>query len=221
MGQTLYCSAADAGTWRERRYGDGSTPYAWLSSITLFPWLPGFPPQAFPTTVPSLTSPQSVSLQLTAALTLGLLHNPKTPEPSYCVFQETCIPVQCMYGCGKDWLILIPFRLPQIICFTLSLKCLSSDSGNCPNVGIRPLLQLPHLPKASSVLLTLLFYALVPSSYQNLPGSIYSFPLVTYSCPLSAGVLHALLCLKVYSWCIHGERSTPCPPTPLPSCSNS
>ena len=29
--------------------------------------------------------------------------------------------------------------------------------------------------------------------------SMYSFPLVRYSCLLSAGVLHALLCLKVYS----------------------
>ena len=26
-------------------------------------------------------------------------------------------------------------------------------------------------------------------------------------------------CLKVYSWCIRGERCTPHPPTPLPSCS--
>ena len=50
-------------------------------------------------------------------------------------------------------------------------------------------------------------------------GSIYSFPLVRYSRPLSAGVLHALLCLKEYSWCIPGERCTPHPPTPLPSCS--
>ena len=37
-----------------------------------------------------------------------------------------------------------------------------------------------------------------------------------HSCPLSAGVLHALLCLKVYSWCICGERCTPHPATPLP-----
>ena len=59
----------------------------------------------------------------------------------------------------------------------------------------------------------------VPSSYRVLRGSICSFPLVRYSCPLSAGVLHALLCLKVYSWCIHGERCTPCPPTPPSSCS--
>ena len=40
---------------------------------------------------------------------------------------------------------------------------------------------------------------LVPSSYRVLRGSIYSFPLVRHSCRLSAGVLHALLCLKVYS----------------------
>ena len=66
---------------------------------------------------------------------------------------------------------------------------------------------------------SLLFFTLVPSSYQVLHVSIYSFPLVRYSCPLSAGVLHALLCLKVYSWYIHGERCSPCPPTTPPSCS--
>ena len=32
-------------------------------------------------------------------------------------------------------------------------------------------------------------------------------------------VLHALLCLNVYSWCIHGERRAPCPPTPPSPCS--
>ena len=58
-----------------------------------------------------------------------------------------------------------------------------------------------------------------PSSYRVLCGSMYSFPLLRSSCPLSAGVFHALLCLKVCSWCIRGERCTPCPPIPLPSCS--
>ena len=48
---------------------------------------------------------------------------------------------------------------------------------------------------------------------------IHSFPLVRYFSLLSACVLHALLCLKVYSWCICGERCTPRPPTPPPSCS--
>ena len=111
----------------------------------------------------------------------------------------------------------MPFRLPQISCLTLSLKCFSSDSDNYSDVGIGLLLQFPHSQKAGPVLLTLLFLPLVPSSYWILRGSIYSFPLVRYSCPLSAGVLHVLLCLRVYSLCNCGERCTPCPPTPLPS----
>ena len=126
-----------------------------------------------------------------------------------------------MYGCGKACLILIPFRLPHVSFFTVSLKCFSSDSDSCPDMSIRPLLQFPHLLSAGPVLLTLLFPPLVPSSYWVLRGSICSFPLVRYSCLLSAGVLHALSCLKVYSWCICGERCTPRPPTPPPSCSLS
>ena len=70
-----------------------------------------------------------------------------------------------MYGFGKDCLILIPFRLLQISCFTLRLKCFSSDSDNCPTVGIRPLLQFPHPLRAGPVLLTLLIFPLVPASY--------------------------------------------------------
>ena len=126
-----------------------------------------------------------------------------------------------MYGCGKDYLLLIPFRLPQISCFNLSLKCFSSDSDHCPDVEAGPLLQLPPPPRAGPVLLTLLFHPLVHSSYQLLSGTIYSFPLVRYSCLLSASVLNVLLCLNVYSWCIHEERCTPHLPTPPPSCSPS
>ena len=108
------------------------------------------------------------------------------------------LPAWGMCGYSKDYLILIPFGLPQISCFTLSLHCFSSNSDNCPNVGIRPLFLFPHLPRAGPVLLTFLV-SLVPSPYRVLLGSIYSFPLVRSSCLLSAGVLHALLCLKVYS----------------------
>ena len=96
-------------------------------------------------------------------------------------------------------LILIPFRLPQISCFTLSLKCFSSDSDNCPDVGLVPMFKFPYPLRAGPVLLTLLFFPLVPLSYRVLHDSIYSFPLVRYSCLLSTGILHALLCLKVYS----------------------
>ena len=108
-----------------------------------------------------------------------------------------------MYGCGKDCLILIPLTLPQINCFTLSLKCFSSDLDNCPDVRIRPLLQFPHLLRAGPVLLTLLFFPLVPSSYRVLPGSIHSVPLVRSSCPRSAGVLHDFCvwrCILMYPW---------------------
>ena len=65
---------------------------------------------------------------------LGLVHNPQTPAPSCRTFQEIYVPVCGMYGWGKDYLILIPFSLPQIICFSLSLKYFSSDSDNCPEV---------------------------------------------------------------------------------------
>ena len=56
----------------------------------------------------------------------------------------------------------IPFRLPRISCFSLSLKCFSFDSDNCPSVGIGPLLQFPHPPRAGPVLLTPVF---APSSF--------------------------------------------------------
>ena len=81
-------------------------------------------------------------------------------------------------------LIFIPFRLPEISCFTLSLKCFSSDSEICPNMGIRPLLQFPKPPRADSVLQTLLFFPLVPLPYQILCDSVYSFLMIRYSWPL-------------------------------------
>ena len=110
-----------------------------------------------------------------------------------------------MYGCSRDCLHLIPFWLLQISCFTYCLKCFSSDSDSSPDVGIGPLLQFSHPPRAGPVLVTLLFFPLVPSSYWVLHDSVYSYPLVRCSCLLSAGVLCAPLCLKVCSWCIHGE----------------
>ena len=57
----------------------------------------------------------------------------------------------------------------------------------------------PPTKGMSSPMNTPVIFCLVPSSYRVLHGYIYSFPLVRCSCPLSAGVLHALLCLKVYS----------------------
>ena len=86
-----------------------------------------------------------------------------------------CLGHVCMHVSSKDCLILILFRLPQISCFSLSLECSSSDSDNCPDAGIGPLLQFRHQSKAGPVLQTLLFFSLVPSSYRVLHDSIHSF----------------------------------------------
>ena len=88
-----------------------------------------------------------------------------------------------------------------------------------PRYGARIPASVPPPSRGGPALRTLLFLPLVTLSYRILHGSIYSFPLLRYSCLFLTGILHALLCLKVYSWCICGERCTPCPPTPLPSCS--
>ena len=81
---------------------------------------------------------------------------PKLPTSHY-AFQETCVPVWGVFGCGKDCLILIPFRLRWISCFTFSFEWFFSDSDNCSDVEIGLLLQLLHPSKAGPVLLTLLF----------------------------------------------------------------
>ena len=131
------------------------------------------------------------------------LHNLLPHIPSICLFAVNSNPrpetrPYSPNSSSQGSPILIPFRLPQISCSTLSLKYFFSDSGSCPAVGIGPLLQFPHQPRVCPVLLTLLFFPLVPLSYWVLHGFIYFFPLVTYFCPLSTGVLHALLCLKEY-----------------------
>ena len=92
-----------------------------------------------------------------------------------------------MYGWGKDCLILIPLRLSQICCFTLSLKCFSSDSDSCPDVGIGPLPQFPHPPRAGPGLLTLLFS----------PSSFILLSFVWFHVFFSAG----WVLLSALSWC--------------------
>ena len=194
--------------------GDGCTPYVWLNSITLPAWLPGFLPQAFPMVI-SIMSPLAVSLPSKAwdCTPVPMLQLPaivlSRGLASLSGVHMAAVRIVCV--------ILIPFRLSQISCFTLSLKCFSSVPNNCLDVEIRALLQLPHSPRQGPILLTLLFFPLLLSSYWILHGSMYSFLVVRYSCLLSVGVLQDLLCLKVNLWCIHGERCTPHLPTALPS----
>ena len=73
MGQPLYCSAAMLACG-EREAMVMAPPRKHDSEVS--PCFHGCLAPALPTTISSLTSPQSVSPQSTSALALGLLHNP-------------------------------------------------------------------------------------------------------------------------------------------------
>ena len=73
MGQPLYCSAAMLACG-EREAMVMAPPRKHDSEVS--PCFHGCLAPALPTTISSLTSSQSVSLQSTEVLALGLLHNP-------------------------------------------------------------------------------------------------------------------------------------------------
>ena len=135
----------------------------------MLPWLPAFLHRLFPP-----QSPPSHPLHLSFCSqqqpspwdcsTVPKLQLPATaPSRGPGSLSGVCPGYGCL-GYSKNCLILIPFRLPQISYFPLSLKCFSSDSDSCPDVGVRPLLQVPHLLRAVPGLLTLPLFRLVPSS---------------------------------------------------------
>ena len=142
----------------DREYGDGSTPLHMTQQYHL---------ASLATRLSSTGISHHSLLPNTPSTGLSTVKSSPcpgiAPQSLNSSSQLLCLPgdqCSCMYGCSKDYLILIPFRLPQISCF--SLKCFSSDSDNCPAVGIRPLLQFPHPLRAGPVLPTLLFTS--PSS---------------------------------------------------------
>ena len=140
---------------------------------------------------------------------------PQTPAPSCCAFQGTRIPAWGMYDWGRDCLILISFRLPQTSRFTQHQMFLLWP-WQVPWCGNRtPASVPPPTEGRSSPTITPVF---PPSSF-ILPSFVWFYILFCWSASPVHSALHALLCLKVYSWCIHGGRCTPHPPTPLPSCS--
>ena len=170
----------------ERAYGDASTPYTWLSSIALLPWLPGFPPQAFPTTISSLTSPRSVSLQLTAAPCPGIAPQSLNSSSAAASRGPVSLSRVCKAVARTAW-------------FSFHLGChgsavsLSALNASPLTQTIAPVWGLDpcFLPKAPPILLTLLFFPLVPSSYLVLCGSIYSFHwLVTPACSQLVFCMH-------------------------------
>ena len=147
-------------------------------------------------------SPWAVSLQSTANLALGLLFNLYAPAPSCCTSWGTCsLSGVYMAAARVVYVIIIPFRLPQISCFTLQqpqpklLHLYPKQLSQC--VDLTPASVPPPSRGKSSP--TLLFFTLLPLYYRVLHGFTYSFLVVRYSCPFLAGVLQDLLCLEVYS----------------------
>ena len=134
LGQPLYCSAADAGLWGEAMVM--APPPTCDSAVSpCFHGCPAFLHRHFPpqSPLPSIclsavnSSPRpgiAPHFPNSSSQPLRLLGDTR-PCPGYDL--RPCLGY-VWHGCGKDCLILIPFRLPQISCFTLSLKCFSSDS---------------------------------------------------------------------------------------------
>ena len=159
-GPASLCPAAEAGVGREATVR--APPATCHSAVS-----PGFRdcPAFLRGHFPPESAPSYPSIRLSTVNSSphpGWLHSPSTPARCRCAFQGVYVALWGVYGCGKDCLSLIPFKMPQISWFTPSLKGFSSDPDNCPSVGIGPLLQSPHPPKAGPVLPTPVF---PPSSF--------------------------------------------------------
>ena len=124
-----------------------------------------FPPQSPPSHPlnPSLHSQQPLPWDCSTILKLQLPASAPSRGGAF-------LSGVCMAAARTVW---FSFHLSchRSALFTLSLKCFSSDSDKCPNVGIGPLLQFPDQSRAGPVLLILLFFPL-PLSYWVLHGSI-------------------------------------------------
>ena len=142
---------------------------AGFRSIALLPWCLAFLHRHFP---PQSPPPHPFNPSL---------HSPRPGIAPWFLnssSQLLCRPGELHPCSGYAWLqqrLSDPhsFRQPQVRCFTLGLKCFSSDSDNRPTLVIGLLLQFPQLLRAGPVLLTLLFFPLVPSSYEFCVG-LYS-----------------------------------------------
>ena len=183
MGQPLYCLAAVAGMWGERGYGDDFTHYADSAVSPCFHGCLTFLHRHFP---PWSSASQPLNL---------FLCSPQQPSPWDCsTIPKPQLPATSPSR-GPVSLSRVCMAAARTVWFSFHLGChWSAVSLSALNVSsltqTGPLLQFPHLLRAGLVVLTLLFFLVVPLSYQVLCGSIYSFPLVRFSCPLSAGILH-------------------------------
>ena len=143
MGQPLYCSAVDAGLWGKREAVVMAPPLhvtqqyhlasmaarLFSTGISYHSLLPLIPLISL-STVNSSPCPGIAPQTLNSSSQLLHLLGDLLPCPGY-------------IWLWQELLILIVFRLPQISCFTLSLKYFSSDSDNCLIWGLDPCFSSP------------------------------------------------------------------------------
>ena len=199
MGQPLYCSAAKAGMSGREAMVMAPTPSCDSAISPCFHGCLAFLHRHFPP-----QPPPSHSLDLS-------LCSQQQPLPWDCsIIPKLQLPATAPSR-GSISLSGVRMTVARTVWFSFhlgcrrsalslsSLKCFSSDSYNCPDVGMGPLLQFPHLLRAGPVLLTLLFLPPppVPLSCWVLHASIYSFP-------------QALSTLGWCSACTSGEVQPPC-----------
>ena len=148
MGQPSYCSAANAGLWGERGYGDGSTPYAWLSCIALLPWLLQSSP-LHPLDASVCSQHQPSPWDCSTVPKLQLLAAAPSRVPAFlsgvCMVVAKTVWFSFHLGCQRS---AVSFSALNVSPLTQTVA---------PMWGSDPLFHFPHQMRAVSVLLTLLF----------------------------------------------------------------
>ena len=143
MGQPLYCSAVDAGLWGKREAVVMAPPLHvtqqyHLASMAARLFSTGY---FLPQSPPSHPLNQSLHSQQ-QPLPWDCSTNPKLQLPAAAPSRgPESLSGVCM-AVAKT-VILVPFRLPQINCFTLGLKCFSCDSDHCPMWRLDPCFSSP------------------------------------------------------------------------------
>ena len=212
-----------AGMWGESGYGDGSTHYVWLSSITLLPCLVEsclaflhwhFPWGSHPShpLKPSFHGQQQPSFW--DCSTIPKLQLPATApskRPAFrsqvCMAAARTVWFSSHLGCHRSAVSLSALNVSPLTQTIVPLWGSTLVSFPPPAEGRSSPTNTPVPPPFSFILPSFVWFYIFFST-----GQVLLFP-------FSSVVLHALLCLKVYSWCIHGERFSPHLPTPLLSCS--
>ena len=213
----LYWSAAGAGVWGWERLQCWLHPLHVAQQYCLASMTAQLSSKGIPHWSLLPPSPQAVSSQSTANLAPGLLSNPYAPAPSLWVFQGTCVPCP---GCGK-----------VCLCSSHSIQTVTGELLHSPMAHMLPLhpkclpqcgdLTPTSVPPAHGCRFSPAHSLLSPSFLHptELSMSLYSFPVSgTLVCSQLMFCKISYIWRFIYSWCICGERCTPCLPTLLPYC---